>query len=428
MRGKYSLAIYAPVWATLGVSSYSIVGISMTNPYPIFSGQDAITLPLDEYFELHPEIQAYLEGFGVERDPVILFDAVREFLASYVNYEQAAEISSTYMYYRSVTERLLLWSWIVNQCPLSKLSTEDLKNFFEFCVSPPPSWVSANPIRRFYIGGDGKIYINGRWRPFSNASKGSTSEPRSLAGIRSACIKLYYYLQGKNLVETNPVMPIDLSFIASISGKGISLVGRLDQVHLRYLLKAAENLCMNDVAHERSLFIIAMIIYLLVPARFLSGSKTWKPMLSNFTKGVEREELSYSVIDSGSAYKLIAPSEFKTYLKRYLNSREILFKSGKLPNSALFTTLSGRPGLTIRQLSNIVKEISVEAAHLMALDGFAQSTIDQMACARLDSIRTASIMHSIDTSGFWATRSRLGYESLNALHNRYAVDSSRVFE
>ncbi|MEJ5903367.1 hypothetical protein V7V80_01550 [Pseudomonas kermanshahensis] len=397
----------------------------MIEPRPIYSDQDTITLPLEKYFELHPEIRGYIEKFNHEDNPVALFDALRLFLAGYIRHDQPAEISSTYAYYRGVTERLLLWSWVERQQPLSSLRVHDFKEFLRFCASPPDNWIAASPFRRFISGDDGKRLMNNWWRPFSSASTSEGAGPRALAGIKSICIQIFDYLAAKAILEVNPASQVETSFVNSIGGKGVSLVGRLETEHLEYLLRAARYMCEHDSAHERSLFILAMTIYLLVPVRFMSGNRFWQPTCSSFHKD---SSWNYLVFDSARSFKISAPAEFTPYLERYLNARDVSFIQGRLPDVALFTTVHGRPGLSVRQIGNIMRDVSCVAADLMARDGCDETLIKQVTEARMDSIRTASIMRSIDTYGFGQTRGRLAYETLNALHNRFSADSTTNFD
>ncbi|MFP3498933.1 hypothetical protein SB759_32480, partial [Pseudomonas sp. SIMBA_059] len=74
------------------------------------------------------------------------------------------------------------------------------------------------------------------------------------------------------------------------------------------------------------------------------------------------------------------------------------------------------------------RDVSYVAADLMARDGCDEILTKQVSEARMDSIRTASIMRSIDTYGFGQTRGRLAYETLNALHNRFSADSTMNFD
>ncbi|MCF5504123.1 hypothetical protein GIV76_16025, partial [Pseudomonas syringae] len=68
----------------------------MTEPRPMFSDQDAIALSSDVYFTLHPELADYLASFSVELDPVLIFDSAKDFLQGYANYDQAADVSTTF--------------------------------------------------------------------------------------------------------------------------------------------------------------------------------------------------------------------------------------------------------------------------------------------------------------------------------------------
>ncbi|KTB87831.1 hypothetical protein AO070_04245 [Pseudomonas syringae pv. syringae PD2766] len=71
----------------------------------------------------------------------------------------------------------------------------------------------------------------------------------------------------------------------------------------------------------------------------------------------------------------------------------------------------------------MIKDISQTAVSMMTQDGMTEQDTALVAAARLDTIRAAAIMVSLQDFGFDNTRSRLGYESLNALQNRCASTS-----
>ncbi|MEX6674399.1 hypothetical protein QWI18_00420 [Pseudomonas sp. W2Oct36] len=396
----------------------------MTEPRPMFSDQDATALLSDVYFTLHPELADYLASFSVELDPVLIFDSAKDFLQGYVNYDQAADVSTTFYYYRGVTERLLLWAWIINKTPVSKVGIDDFKKFLRFCASPPENWVGRSAMRRFKRNSEGYYIINRRWRPFSNAVDNPVAKAKALRGIRSVCTQFFHYLEKRQLAIMNPARHIEESFIDSLTERSVSLIGRLERIHLDCLLKAAEKMCEHDGAHERSLFILAMIIFMLVPVRLISGSKSWRPTLGDFQ---ENTVVIYSVVDAGRVFRLQAPDVFSRYFERYLRTRAIAISDRASPDLAVFTTLGGRPGITSRQVRNVIKDISQVAVSMMTQDGFTEQDIALVAAARLDTIRAAAIIVSLQDFGLDNTRSRLGYESLNALQKRCASASQNPF-
>ncbi|MGN2413031.1 hypothetical protein [Pseudomonas syringae] len=315
----------------------------------------------------------------------------------------------------------MLWAWIINKTPVSKVGISDIKEFLRFCASPPESWVGRSAMRRFKRNSDGYYIINRRWRPFSTAAENSVAKAKALKSIRSVCTQFFHYLEKRQLAVTNPARHIEESFIDSLTERSVSLIGRLERTHLNYLLKAAEKMCEHDSAHERSLFILAMIIFMLVPVRLISGSKSWRPSLRNFQE--KNTILTYCAIDAERVFCLQAPEVFSRYFERYLKARAIAKSDRASADLAVFTTLGGRPGITSRQVRNVIKDISQTAVSMMTQDGMTEQDTTLVAAARLDTIRAAAIMVSLQDFGFDNTRSRLGYESLNALQNRCASTS-----
>ena len=55
----------------------------------------------------------------------------------------------TFNAYRREVERLLHWSWQIQQKSINQLSRADFESYLEFCQSPPKAWIGLKHVERF---------------------------------------------------------------------------------------------------------------------------------------------------------------------------------------------------------------------------------------------------------------------------------------
>ena len=133
------------------------------------------------------------------------------FLQSY-NGSQA-----TFNSYRREVERLVQWSWFVQEKTLPELRRLDIEEYLEFCQHPPLSWIGTKQVARFK-NSQGQRILNPDWRPFvSQITKVETQlgqrpdtkhfklSQKSLQAVFSILSTFFNYLLQEDYGELNPV-------------------------------------------------------------------------------------------------------------------------------------------------------------------------------------------------------------------------------
>lgn len=139
-------------------------------PRPIFESHGDF---IDQDFTLgRPSMicaEQYLERFAPELNAIPGFLVARGYLRCY------AENALTYSTYRGHVERLLLWSLIIREKPVTELKRLDAEAFLEFCKNPPACWIGPVIHNRFVpkqddaldSDSDSELVPNPKWKPFT---------------------------------------------------------------------------------------------------------------------------------------------------------------------------------------------------------------------------------------------------------------------
>jgi hypothetical protein len=119
-------------------------------------------------------VDQYLDCFEPELKAIPGFLVARGYLRCY------ADNALTYSTYRGHVERLLLWSLIIREKPVSELKRLDAEAFLEFCKNPPASWVGPIIRNRFLADADdtsssgSDLVPNPKWKPFTQRAPKQT--------------------------------------------------------------------------------------------------------------------------------------------------------------------------------------------------------------------------------------------------------------
>jgi hypothetical protein len=385
-------------------------------PIPIFASASEIALDAHTYFYRHPDVKNYLESFEVRLLAPRFAELAREFVASYVTADITSEVLAGFGSVRSIVERLLLWCWEVKNSPLNLIDALGFRSFLEFTSSPPTEWISSFPHRRFIRHHDGEYIINPGWRPFCRKQGESEMLKKNmLIVVCSACSRFFDFLISKQVLSHNPARHVEPLFLAGISNQSVTVDRGIRTLHLDHLILAATELCKGNGNYERALFILAMTKYLLTPIRLLANSKGWVPSLSFF---VEKNSWFYEPNYRGVIFRSKIPPDFLPFLERYLVSRGLRMKPGDFEGLPLFLTQYGRPGLSQRQIRNVVKEVTLKAASMMRDSGCSPQLYSPIEAATLDALRDASIRLCLVEHGIFETQRRLGNEQITSVMQR----------
>lgn len=180
-------------------------------------------------------------------------------------------------------------------------------------------------------------------------------------------------------------------------------------------MNAAIELCKGSEIYERALFILAMTRYLLAPIRLLAASKEWIPSLGCF---VNEGGWFFKPNYRNDMFRSDIAPVFIPFLERYLASRKLSIILGNFEAEPLFTTLRGRPGLSQRQIRNIVKDVTLKAVSMMHESGHTREEFGFLGAATLDSIRDVSIRACLLEHGLFETQRRLGNEQIISVVQR----------
>jgi len=139
------------------------------------------------------------------------YEHVLKFLHSYNG------STATFNAYRRELERLLQWSWRIQQQAVISLRREDIEDFIRFSINPPVAWIGEKNVARFRTK-DGEKLPNKDWRPYVvsvskiDSRNGIVPDKKryrpSQAAVQSTFAVLssfYDYLTEERLIEFNPV-------------------------------------------------------------------------------------------------------------------------------------------------------------------------------------------------------------------------------
>jgi len=219
-----------------------------------------------------------------------------EFLKQYDGNE------STFKCYRREIERLIQWSWLLQQKSLIALKRDDIESYIHFCIKPPKSWIALKVLPRFKIA-NGIRVPNRNWRPFvittskaqdinnetNNKTENKTDKKnykisqKSIREIFVALGSFYNFLNTENHIDSNPILAIKQKskFIRKSQTK--AAIRRLSELQWKYVITTAKEMAENDPnKHERTLFIISILYLMFLRVSELVESDRWSPQMNHF--------------------------------------------------------------------------------------------------------------------------------------------------
>lgn len=205
----------------------------------------------------------------------------------------------TFGSYRREVERLLQWSWFVNEKSIAKLKREDIESFVEFCIKPYKRWISLKKVARFKLI-DGQKTPNPEWRPFEGRiSKKSRKEGAeatkadyalSQSGLKALFAILgsfYNYLLQEEVILANPVALIRQKSKYIRKEAKQTVIRRLSDRQWDTVLSVAKELAKKDVTHERGVFILSCLYGMYLRISELVSNERWSPTMSDFFKDLD---------------------------------------------------------------------------------------------------------------------------------------------
>lgn len=241
-------------------------------PRPIFDTLDNLAEALNQYLDTTLSF--------AKSDLQLAF----EFLKQYDGNE------STFKCYRREIERLIQWSWLIQEKSILDLKRGDIEAYINFCMKPPRTWIALKVVSRFRTI-NGVRTPNRNWRPFVIQHK--TEEPpnkdrykfsqKSIKEIFVALGSFYTFLNSENVIDLNPVTSIKQKskFIRKTQTK--SAVRRLTELQWNTVIDTAKKLAqLLPEKYERTLFIISALYLMYLRVSELVESPRWSPQMNHF--------------------------------------------------------------------------------------------------------------------------------------------------
>ncbi|MBL4798226.1 MAG: site-specific integrase [Oleispira sp.] len=237
---------------------------------------------------------------------------------------------ATFNSYRREVERLLQWSWFVQEKTLPELRRLDIEEYLTFCQQPPLAWIGTKQVARFK-NHQGERAINPDWRPFVcqvtkvESQLGHTPDTKqfklsqkSLQAIFSILSTFFNYLLQEDYGELNPVALIrqKSKYLQTHAYK--EPIRRISNLQWDFVIETAElNAEKNPKQHERSLFIMNCLFAMYLRISELVADERSTPVMGDFRADVDNNWW-LQVTGKGNKVRLITVSdEMLAVLKRY---------------------------------------------------------------------------------------------------------------
>lgn len=201
----------------------------------------------------------------------------------------------TFNAYRRELERLIQWSWFIQNKSILQIKRADIEAFIEFCQKPYKSWVGVKTVARF-VSRNGLREINEEWRPFivkvsKRAFQDGTRPEKDDFQLSSEGIKqifailgsFYNYLIQEEMTEANPILQIRQKSKFVRKNQGLPTVRRLSKLQWQTVINIAHEMAAaHPNLHERTLFIVEALYGMYLRISELVATARWVPMMQHF--------------------------------------------------------------------------------------------------------------------------------------------------
>lgn len=409
-------------------------------PLPLFDTHLAFTTTTEkEYEQERPFIAKHLASLSDQLDARADYQAVRQFL------KFNSKVETTYNNYRAQVERLLLWAWFKKGKSFLTFRRSDVEEFMDFCCQPDPTWVSP-AIKPRHVIAEGQLIPNPEWRPFHKripkaSMKAALEQNRdappavfkmSAGSIRQAYAainSLFNYCAGEQLMPMNPCAAIGKNKDKWVS-RELRMVKpkSLSKLQWEYVLDTAEELAPESPQGERTLFCMVMMFSCYLRVSDLVGNGKWAPTMGSFAR-FDSGAWWYHVVGKGNVQdKIAVKPDCMLYLKRYRNWLGLPDYPYPGDPEPLLRTLTGRAGITARQLRNDVQKVFDAALERMKAEGVCESEIASLRSASLHSLRHTGATFDAPYRSPKSLQADMRHKSLATTQNIYysALDAERV--
>ncbi len=353
-------------------------------------------------------VDQYLIRFAPALKAIPGFLAARSYLRCY------ADNALTYSTYRGHVERLLLWSLIIREKPVTELKRLDAEAFLEFCKNPPVSWVGPVIRNRFLADSDdtscsgSDIVPNPKWRPFTQRAPKQTrtltedaeeflgadyhSSKGSMSNVFKVASGFYEYLVEEELASANPFRKVAKKGQYNSSQQESNSSRALTPLQWDYVIDTAEAMAAAEpVKHERTLFILLTMFSMYLRISDLVGRSNWQPTMGDFRLDADGNWWFHVVGKGNKSGKIAVRDEYvEKYLKRYRTFTGLSPLPSYQEKTPLLKTMSGRAGLSDRQVRALLQAVFDNALVRMRNEGREPYEMDSLRVASSHWLRHTS--------------------------------------
>lgn len=351
-----------------------------TPPSPMFDNLQYLASPFKEVDIIQSRQKALTPPKDSKED---LYHCLT-FLQSY-NGSQA-----TFNSYRREVERLLQWSWFVQEKTLPELRRLDIEEYLEFCQRPPLAWIGTKQVARFK-NSQGQRICNPDWRPFVSqitkveSQQGQIADnkdfklsQKSLQAVFSVLSTFFNYLLQEDYGELNPVALIrqKSKYLQTHAYK--EPIRRISNLQWDFVLETVEMNAQKDPAvHERSLFIMNCLfaMYLRISELVADGRST--PTMGDFRADIDNNWW-LQVTGKGNKVRMITVSdEMLAALRRYRTFLGLTPLPHIGDSTPMIPKIKGKgPVTSTRQIRFLVQDCFDQAYQRMHEQGLKEEAIE----------------------------------------------------
>lgn len=348
---------------------------------------------------------------------------------------------ATFNSYRRELERLLQWSWHIENRSVFQLSRDDIEAFIKFCRKPPNSWIGTVNVARFQYK-DGQRQPNPRWRPFTvtqskekhrsgkmvDKSDYSLS-PESIKALMAILKSFYDYLMDEDLIDANPVARIRQKNKFIIKDQTSKSVYRLTNIQWDYLIETSEQLAEEDPeTHERTLFVMNCLYAMYLRISELVADDRFIPLMNCFRRDSDQHWWFHVTGKGNKDRKIVVSDAMLDALKRYRRFRGLSLLPAKDDIEPLIPKQLGKgPLRSTRYLREIIQGCFDHAYDRMVQDGLEEDAAE-FRSATVHWLRHTGISEDVKTRPREHVRDDAGHTSAQTTERYIDVEDRERHE
>ncbi|HSW94502.1 MAG TPA: site-specific integrase [Gammaproteobacteria bacterium] len=393
-----------------------------TRPIPLF---DALEYLHSSFLHQAAHIEARLPESLVPKEILSDYKHSCDFLEAYRG------STETFKSYRREIERLLQWSWFVQEKPLKALRRQDIEIFFEFCQAPFEDWIGIKNVPRF-IDKDGLRVAHPEWRPFvvsvskkqhrdgqSPDIKRYTLSQSALQAIFAILSSFFKFLEQEDYLFGNPIAQIrqKSKFLRKQQGK--RTIRRLSELQWTYIIETAEQMANeNPGLHERTLFMMNALFAMYLRISELAASDRWIPEMGHFHQDMDGNWWFKTVGKGNKERDVSVSNAMLEALKRYRLSLGLSALPSPGESYPLIQKALGKgPIRGTRHIRKIVQQCFDHTMERMKKDGFPDDA-ERLMAATVHWLRHTGISEDVKIRPREHVRDDAGHSS-SAITDQY---------